>query len=99
MRSRPVSSSSSDTRSPPGIDEVQHLEDHEREHAPTTRASRPTATSWSPISSQLPLDEHALVHDRRVEGPVGEQPEQQRADEPADEVHADDVERVVVAEA
>ena len=58
----------------------------------------PTAMSWSPISSQLAVDEHALVRDRGVERRVGEQAEQQRADDPADEVHADDVERVVVAE-
>ena len=58
-----------------------------------------TATSWSPISSQLPFDEDTLVHDSGVERPVGEEPEQQRTDDPADEVHADHVERVVVAEA
>ncbi len=42
--------------------------------------------------------EQALVDDRAVDRGLGEEAEQQRADEPADEVHGDDVEAVVELE-
>ena len=57
-----------------------------------------TATNWSPRRREAPtVHEHAVAA-RRVDRLVGEETEQQRTDDAADEVHADDVERVVEAQ-
>ena len=71
-------------RSQPAIDEREREHDGHREHL---------LAEQSPAAAE----EHAVLAGR-VDRRVGEQPEQDRADDPADEVHRDHVERVVVAE-
>ena len=56
------------------------------------------ATTWSHEQLGAAAEEEALVDDQLVHRAVGEEAEQQGADEAADEVDADDVEGVVVAE-
>ena len=55
-------------------------------------------TTWSPSSVGAAAEEHALVDDRRVDGRVGEEAEQERAQQAAHQVDGDDVEAVVELE-
>ena len=67
--------------------------DHEREHEGNAHREALFAEQVQPAA------EEEAVGTRGVHGLGGEEAEQHRAEQPADQVHADDVEGVVVAEA
>ena len=69
--------------------------------SPRTRSTSVTteATIWSSSSVGTAAEEHALVgRPTALIGAVGEEAEQDRTDEPTDEVDGDDVEAVVELE-
>ena len=92
-----MSSASSSTRSPPGI---TLSSTHAIANVTTNEYTSVASTATQLVAEQpeaAAVQEHPVAA-RGVDRLVGEEAEQQRADDPADEVHADDVERVVEAQ-
>ena len=82
---------------------VQHPADRERDDERVDQ-HREGADRLGPELAEAAPEEEPVVHlqpsrSRRAVGGIGEQPDEQGADEAADEVHSDDVEAVVEAEA